>query len=484
MALADVLIRPAFLWTPPYVTTAAEDVVGLAEALGYELDAEQVQALEVLLGETESGDWAAFEACVICSRQNLKTFLLQLIVLTHLFVWETPLVIWSAHEFATTLEAFRWFVSVIESKDWLLARVRSITRANGKELIELHNGCRLVFRARTKSGGRGLTGNVVVLDEAFALTADIMGSLLPTLSAVPNPQVLYGSSAGRAESDVLRSVRDRGRSGVDESLAYIEWCCTRRCDSERCDHRVGSPGCRLDDESAWADANPAIGRRISVDYIRKERRALPPSEFARERLGWWDEPGGALEGLPVEVWTGLRDSASHIVGAPVFAAVIAHDLTWACVAVAAHRSDKLPHLEVIDYRPATGWVADRCRGLLADFAGSTLVVESGGPRSSLLDDLDDLGVAYTQAAAKDLVEGCGQIEDRVRRGSVRHIGQPELDIAVAVAKKRVVGDAWTWARRASNADVSPIVAVTLALWGLKNAQPQLTGLFDPNDYDD
>jgi hypothetical protein len=121
--------------------------------------------------------------------------------------------------------------------------------------------------------------------------------------------------------------------------------------------------------------------------------------------------------------------------------------------------------------------------LLADYAGSSLVVESGGPRSSLLDDLDDRGVVRAEAASKDLVEACGQLEDRVRRGSLRHIGQPELDVAVAVAKKRVVGEAWTWARRASNADVSPIVAVTLALWGLRNAQPVVSGLVDPNDYD-
>jgi hypothetical protein len=40
----------------------------------------------------------------------------------------------------------------------------------------------------------------------------------------------------------------------------------------------------------WQRANPAIGKRITVEYVTKERRSLPPREFARERMGWWDPP--------------------------------------------------------------------------------------------------------------------------------------------------------------------------------------------------
>jgi hypothetical protein len=46
---------------------------------------------------------------------------------------------------------------------------------------------------------------------------------------------------------------------------------------------------------------------------------------------------------------------------------------------------------------------------------------------------------------------------RIRRHS-------DLDDAVAGARKRSSGDAWAWARRDQSVDVSPLVAVTLAVW--------------------
>ncbi len=450
--------------------------------MGLVPDGAQRLALDTLLAESSPGVWAAFEGAVVASRQNLKTALFQMIVLADAFLFRTDLIVWSAHEFGTATEAFLDLKGYVENYDHLRRRTQKVISSNGKEAIHLMDGSRIVFKARTKSGGRGLTGNRVILDEAFALTPSIMGSLMPTMSAVENPQVLYGSSAGLEESAVLRSVRDRGRAGGDPSLAYVEWCSTKPC-PDKCDHHVGRAGCVLDDEAEWARANPALGVRISVEHVRKERVAMPAGEFARERLGRWDDPGEATDGLDVEKWAACLDAASKVTGKPVLAAMVAHDLTWSAIALAGYRADGVPHVEVVDYRPGTMWVAQRAADLKAKY-DTQLVVLKAGPKSSLLDDLDDLSVVYEEADAADLIAACGVVEDRVLRGTLRHIGQPELDIAVTVGRRRPIGDAWTWAIRASNADISPVVAVTLALWGLRNAQPVSTALIDPNSYDD
>jgi hypothetical protein len=47
-----------------------------------------------------------------------------------------------------------------------------------------------------------------------------------------------------------------------------------------------------------------------------------------------------------------------------------------------------------------------------------------------------------------------------------HLGQPELDDAVAGARKRQLGDLWVWDRRASTSYVGPLEAGTLAFGGL------------------
>src|SRR6185369_12027837 len=129
---------------------------------------------------------------------------------------------------------------------------------------------RLIFKARTKGGGRGLTGNKVILDEAFALLPTHMGALLPTLSAVEDPQVLYGSSAGKADAEVLAGIAERGRVG-EIRLGYAEWSIPRgTCKDPVCEHKkppkhltdyrdwFAVTGCALDDPENWKRVNTAV----------------------------------------------------------------------------------------------------------------------------------------------------------------------------------------------------------------------------------
>jgi hypothetical protein len=62
--------------------------------------------------------------------------------------------------------------------------------------------------------------------------------------------------------------------------------------------------------------------------------------------------------------------------------------------------------------------------------------------------------------------------DRVDDDGLRHLAQPELSIAVDAARRRKVGDAWAWHRRDTSQDISPLVAATLALYGLKEEPPK------------
>jgi len=46
---------------------------------------------------------------------------------------------------------------------------------------------------------------------------------------------------------------------------------------------------------------------------------------------------------------------------------------------------------------------------------------------------------------------------------LRHLGDPDILLALDGAATRSYGDAWLWARRTSTADVTPLVAATNAL---------------------
>ena len=62
---------------------------------------------------------------------------------------------------------------------------------------------------------------------------------------------------------------------------------------------------------------------------------------------------------------------------------------------------------------------------------------------------------------------CGAFYDAIASGKVRHLGDPILDEAVqACRRSKSMSDLWHWARADTGADISPLVAATLAYYGL------------------
>lgn len=465
------LVEPAFCTYPDYVWTLGPEVADLSALAGYEPDAEQRLALDLIFAMGPADSPATLEAGLCVGRQNLKTGVKKMAALGKLFLLDQRLVVWSAHEFNTSAEAFRDLKELIDGCSYLSRRVRAIRGGHGDESIELVSGSRMLFKTRTKGGGRGLSGDTVFLDEAMFLKPMHMGALLPTLSARPAPQVIYGGSAGLAESAVWRGVRNRGRAG-DPSLVWLEWCddLPGLCAVEQCMHTLGTPGCRLDEETRWFRANPTLGKRITVEFVRGERRALPASEFGRERLGWWDDPDTDLEQLGVD-WHACADPDSAPTGQPVYAIDVSPGSRSASIVAALWRDDDLPHVEVVEHRADVGWVVDRCVELEAHDPWCW-VLDPAGPAGALLPELEAAGIAVRQVAARELGQACESFSSAVGARDVRHLGDALLAQAISGAGRRDIGDGlWAWSRRKSGADISPLYAATLALWVLAELGP-------------
>ena len=458
-----VLTRPAWQWAPDWHSTAGGEAADLAESVGIVLDDEQRLLLDVMLAERADGSWAAFEVAVVQGRQNGKTAALEAAVLHDLFLRSVPRIVWTAHRFRTAEDTFEDVAALCDNYDHLRRRVDRIHRTPARMSITTKAGARVDFLARTGGGGRGLTADVVVLDEALYLQSTMMGALLPTLSARPNPQVRYASSAGLVESGVLREVRNRGRRGGDPSLAYLEWGTERGGCGDGCQHTVGTAGCALDDEGLWRAANPAIGRRITLDFVRNERRALPPAEFARERLGWWEDPAEVDADVTVTDWDALADDTAVPGGQVVLAVDVSPGFASATIVACGSGRDGRPVLEVVEHAPGTSWVADRLAGLVRDHGCGPVGLDASGPAGALLPDLASAGVAFDSLAGARMAQACGAFVVAVLSGDLVHRGQRSLHDAVASARRRTVGDAaWKWSRRDSTVDISPLVAATVA----------------------
>ena len=447
--------RPRVSSVPPASSSAGDEAIALAESAGLHLDPWQQHVLRESLGERPDGRWSAFEVALVVPRQNGKGAVLEARELAGLFLFGERLILHSAHEFKTAQEAFRRILSLIEGNADLMRRVRprGIRTSHGEEGIELKTGARLRFVARSTGSGRGFSGDCVILDEAYNLPVESMAAMLPTLSARPNPQLWYVSSAGMHTSAQLRSVRERGIAGGDPSLAYFEFS--------------APDGADLDDPAAWATANPALGIRILEEFVARERVALPEMEFARERLGIWDDParGGVI---PDETWAGLAHRLSQTKDPIAFAADVTPDRAWASIGLAGRRHDGRWHVEVIENRRGTDWLAPRLAELAEKWSPCAVVVDPAGPVGSLLPELEEAGVEVLKASTREMGQACGAFYDAATQDRLRHLDQPILNAAVSAARKRPLGDAWAWHRRDAT-DISPLVAVTLALYGQAKA---------------
>ena len=449
---------------PKSVRSAGEDAAELAALCGLELDPWQRHVLDVSLGEKRDGKWSAFEVGLLVPRQNGKGAVLEARELAGLFLFDDErLILHSAHELKTAIEAFLRIRDLISGTPDLMEKFEpKFYQSNEKTAIELNNGKRLRFMARSSGSGRGFSGDVIILDEAYNLPFETLAAILPTMSAksiTGNPQIWYTSSAGMETSEVLAGIRQRGVKG-DKALAFFDWSAPADAD--------------IDDEAAWAQANPGLGIRISSEFVTKERAAMGDSPqgremFARERLGIWFDPG---EGTVIDsaTWQGQVDEDSEPVGPVAFAVDVSPDRRVACIAAAGFREDGDVHVELVErFEDGTGRVLDALNERLVSLSKHkylTVVVDGSGPAASLIPDLQQARVKVFKSGSQDMKQACGGFFDRVVQGHLWHLGDEFLNLAVAAGTKRVLGDAWAWDRKSPASDITPLVAVTLAAHGL------------------
>lgn len=477
---------------PSYGSSAGIEAIQAYELSGQRLDDWQKAELIDACGERDDGRWAAFEVALVDPRQNGKDELLLARELAGLFVWGERLIGHSAHLFDTAMEHLERLVSLIEDVPEFSSRVRKVNRSHGSEGVTLKSGARIRFRARTRSGSfRGFTGDCVIFNEAMDLPDALIGSIMPVLSArstrIPGPQVWYAGSAVDQETMpnglVLTRLRNAGIAGGNERLAYFEHSASvrdwllekgRRFNPDRPEIEQITAEFLADPEN-WAVANAALGERISHEHVLTEFRSpsMTGRQFGIERLGVGDWPDTSEDGERVisrEAWAAIEepDRSNRIVSVPVFALDADPDQTWASIAVAGKRRDGLFQFAVVAHEAGTDWLVERCKQLKAAHSGSKFVIDTRGSVAEKIDDLKDARIRLIEADTTDYARAYGGFISAVSELRARYPApQPELDEALDNAARAPMGDAYKWSRKKSvgGADISPLVACTLALWG-------------------
>lgn len=423
--------------------------------------------------------WSTPRVAVAVPRQNGKGAIIEAIEVAFLLgvFPEARLLIHSAHEFKTAKNGFERILALVESNA-TLAQAKKEGRlkagiSTAREFVSYTDKKGVTrtikFMARSKGSGRGFSADFIILDEAQELSEQVWAAMLPTISARPNAQVwLFGTPPDETmNGEVFTRFRENALAGTDARLSYFEWSATDDDDFS----------CPL----TWAKANPAFGLRILEESIRDEYLSMDEDTFCRERLGMFDG-AGALGVIPEDTWLALA-SESDPTSRVVFAIDVAPDRSRASIGVAGLLDDGRVHVQTIENRKGVGWVVPRLAELTKRWPYLLVILDSGGPAASLLPDLKTSKIRRVETiTASEVARACGAFYDfavgspggvdsegnEVPPVAARlaHPDQPVLNEALFSARKRPLGEAWAWHRKDTSTDITPLVAVTFAAYGL------------------
>jgi hypothetical protein len=438
-----------------------EDVSDLAKAYGLVLDPWQENVLQAAMGVRADGQWAAKTVGVNVPRQNGKGAIIEARELAGLLLFGEKVIIHSAHEMKTARVGFERILSYFENYDDLRKKVKSVMSAVAREHIKLRNGAELHFPARSKGGIRGFSIDCLILDEAQILGDTAWEAIKPTISARPNTQTwLLGTTPTPLDdSAVFTRNRQRGIDGKDTRLAWCEWSVPHGSD--------------IADPNMWAQANPALGGRISIEAVEDELAEMSPEGFARERLSMW-LPDGGQSILPDWPDLFLDEEPPPLAAIGLAASEFGE---WGSIASADLWPDGRVNLSSVDRAPGTAWLVGEAKRIQTE-RGCPVAMDEKCPDATLLPALIEAGVNVSVMKLNDYVEACSELVNRTRTATVTHQRTTALDAAVAAVAWRSVGDGRrVFGRVKSKADIDMLEAATAAMWtALANAYDVLDSI--------
>lgn len=467
------------------------------EVLGIKLFPWQKWLLIHGLELDESGLYRFRTVIVEVARQNGKTMVMLILALWHIYALDSRKVIATAQDLSRAEESWESAVEWALENDELeplIAGVagkdkdrEGIKRGHPKRLI-LDTGCEYRVAASSKAGGKGASGDLILMDELQEhQTWESWGSVTKTTMARPKAQVWAFANAGTLKSVVLRHLRAKAHQKLgwpdgdaekavlddqDPAIAalldsvgqvasgFFEYSC--------------SPFSARTDMDELAKANPAMNHTDVVADCVTDRALIhalaedPAEVFDKECRCIWvmDNDGGPF---PSESWADTADTATKVSPGARSAVCleIPGDRTRAYLLRAAKDVDGKPVGGVWEDRPGTDWVIPFLQKNRRKYNHIVLRIGGGVPASSFANEIEEAGLPWTKWQHAEVAAGFGQVYDHLRDRTLRHLPHPALDAAATSAATKDHPDGGKVIDAAkSPTDTAPLTGFIGAIWGL------------------
>ena len=451
--------EPCVRVAPDYDETDGLDAERIARSGGLILDPWQSMVLCDWMAVGFNNKWLCRTCGGSVPRQNGKTGLVEARAETGMLLYNEQ-VIYTAHLQKTATETFEEMASFFDSPK-LRKYLKDIKTALGREQIILKSGARVKFLARTRNGGRGQHGDLLIFDEAQELSIEAQASFIPAISASANPQTVYTGTPPDPSSDgtVFRGIRDKALAGETKSTAWFEYSVPE----------IGD----VTNRDRWAETNPALGRRILTTTIEGELEQMPPDTFARERLGWWTPiVKHEIEyAIKQDVWDACRSEELKPEGKTAYGIKFSADGATVALCGAVIPADGPARISLIELRPTghgIGWLADWLNERYKK--ASCVVIDGRNGVDVLVERISDtwkMKGSVIRPTSRDMIAAVGTLTNALNERSVTWFYQQEaLRESAVTATKRPISGGWGFGGDNS----APIEAASLALWGAINSK--------------
>lgn len=400
-------------------------------------------------------------------RRSTKTTSVQNVLLGRCSTIPGYRVVSTAQDGTRASEFFAEMISFMEAeepdeslRDW------KPYHSQGRERIDWANGSKWWVVKPDASALRGKAADVMWFDEAGELdpekSADLLSGALPIMDTKPEGQVIITGTPGLVRAGLLWEFLERGRAQLGTENPKVGIC---DFTAEKDD------GTYLDPESVdtWFETHPGLACGLTeLDIIQERREALGLPKFMREYLCIWP-PDSKITALDLKKW---KITETEALTAPPEG--VPWGIGWdvaiggdaAAVAVAWVDEHDEPHVQIMDHRAGSQWVAAYVAKAIGKFPRVPVGYDSIGDNITVAQALGRMPrVKTTRVKAltlKEVAASTAVISQSVNLMSIHHPPHTGLDAAVKNTTWRDSNGSRLF-MRAKGIEISCLLAATHAL---------------------
>ena len=463
--------QPTYSWCGSYTRTEGGFASKMADAYGLPPHPWQQTVLNDWLALGDDGRLLNKTCLLAVPRQNGKTGISdprETWGLIHRGEW----ILHTAQEYQTAQKAFdRLRVKFGACRNdpnarypELNALVRRYTTSANQMVLAPNNGAHIEFRTRGSNSdmGRGGTFDLVVIDEAQSYTDAQDAALSPLNSAAPH---------GSPQTILMGTVPEPTSAYKGEKFASIRASLHADPYDGACIHEWAAPdvGDTLD-RARWFAFNPSLGFQLLESALEKDARTMAPDTFAREHLGWWPEAAEVTHPISARDWEACKVENPKREGIVVYAVKFSPDGSIGTMAACHKPDDGIPFVYVVESRSMAGGLAWFVNTLAEHHQkAAQIVIDGQSNAQALTDRLLDAHVpskVIVRPRTGDVIAAASLLANAVKERQVCHYGQPALDAAATMTRRRRIGGNGGWGFQSTDdADATLIEACALAHWG-------------------